>query len=55
MVKRQFPAKKAPPQDILSILLDPNLTDKWTPFTTDEICFSLQKFVHDSTSKAIVP
>ncbi|CAF1407095.1 unnamed protein product [Adineta steineri] len=29
--------------DILAILLDPNLTDKWAPFTTNEICFSLQK------------
>jgi hypothetical protein len=33
--------------DILAILLDPSLTDKWTPFTTDEICFSLQKYTHD--------
>ncbi|UJR36136.1 hypothetical protein I4U23_028870 [Adineta vaga] len=32
--------------DILALLLDPILTDKWTPFTTDEICFSLQKYVH---------
>jgi hypothetical protein len=47
MVKRQLPAKKIPPQDILSILLDPNLTDKWTPFTTDEISFTLQKYIHD--------
>jgi len=31
--------------DILSILLDPNLTNKWTRFTTDEICFSLQKYL----------
>jgi hypothetical protein len=47
MVKRQLPARKIIPQDILSILLDPNLTDKWTPFTTDEICFTLQKYIHD--------
>jgi hypothetical protein len=47
MVKKQLPSKKTKPQDILSILLDPNLTDKWTPFTTDEISFTLQKYIHD--------
>ncbi|CAF1326156.1 unnamed protein product [Adineta steineri] len=47
MIKRQLPARKTNPQDILSILLDPNLTDKWTPFTTDEICFTLEKYIHD--------
>lgn len=47
MIKKQLPAKKIPPQDILSILLDPNLTDKWTPFTTDEISFTVQKYIHD--------
>lgn len=44
MVRRQLPSKKAPPEDILSILLDPKLTDKWTPFNTDETCFTLQKY-----------
>ena len=44
IVKRQTPNKKTPAEDILSILLDPKLTDKWTPFTTDETCFSLQKY-----------
>ncbi len=53
MVKRQLPTKKTPPQDLLSILLDPNLTDKWTPFTTDEISFTLQKYVHDFTSDVV--
>ncbi|CAM4767496.1 unnamed protein product [Rotaria magnacalcarata] len=48
MIKRQAAKKKAPGEDILSILLDPNLTDKWTPFTTDEVCFTLQKYIHDS-------
>jgi hypothetical protein len=47
MVKRQYPPKKTNPQDLLSILLDPNLTDKWTPFTTDEISFTLQKYIHE--------
>jgi hypothetical protein len=49
MIKRQLPARKKIQQDILSILLDPTLTDKWTPFTTDEICFTLQKYIHDYT------
>ncbi|CAF3309504.1 unnamed protein product [Rotaria socialis] len=48
IIKRQTAKKKAPAEDILSILLDPNLTDKWTPFTTDELCFTLQKYIHDS-------
>ena len=43
MIERQLPKKKTPPQDILAIFLDPNLTENWTPFTTDEICFTLQK------------
>ncbi len=49
MVKRQLPNRKTIPQDILSILLDPNLTDKWTPFTTDEISFTLQKYINHFT------
>ncbi len=53
MVKRQLPTKKTAQQDILSILLDPNLTDKWTPFTSNEICFTLQKYIHDFTSDIV--
>ena len=47
MIKKQIPARKKTPQDILSVLLDPNLTDKWSPFTTDEVSFTLQKYIHD--------
>lgn len=45
MNQRQIPIKKAPPQDTAAVFLDPTLTDRWTPFTTHEISFSLQKFV----------
>ncbi|CAF1418005.1 unnamed protein product [Adineta ricciae] len=54
MIRRQLPNKRTPPQDILSILLDPNLTDKWTPFTTDEISFSLQKYIPNFRSDVLV-
>jgi hypothetical protein len=54
MIKKQLPSKKNKPQDILSILLDPNLTDKWTPFTTDEISFTLQKYIHDFKQDVVV-
>ena len=48
MIKKQIPPKKKiPPQDIVSIFLDPNLTDKWSPFMTDEVSFTLQKYIHD--------
>ncbi len=40
-------SKPIPQENILALFLDPNLTDKWKPFTTDEICFSLQKYVYD--------
>ncbi len=56
MVKRQYPGRKSRKtvaQDLLSILLDPNLTDKWTPFTTDEISFTLQKYINNSTSDVV--
>ena len=52
MTKRQLPAKKAPPQDILSILLDPTLTDRWTAFTANEVSFTLQKYVPSFSSTA---
>ena len=53
MIKRQLPARKTVPQDILSILLDPNLTDKWTPFTTDEVGFTLQRYAQNFPSNAV--
>jgi hypothetical protein len=54
MINKQLSTKQNNQIDILALLLDPNLTDKWTPFTTDEICFSLQKYVHDFTSRSTV-
>ena len=45
MILSQMKPRKAPPRDILSILLDPTLTDKWTPFTTNEISFTLQNYI----------
>jgi hypothetical protein len=45
IISKELGRKKNQQLDILSILLDPNLTDKWTVFTTDEICFSLQKYI----------
>ncbi|CAF4972989.1 unnamed protein product [Rotaria sp. Silwood1] len=53
LIKRLLPRKKHPGDDILSLLLDPSLTDKWTPFTTDEISFSLQKYTHDFTNDIV--
>ncbi|UJR09957.1 hypothetical protein I4U23_014181 [Adineta vaga] len=53
MIKRQLPNKKTPAQDILSILLDPNLTDKWTPFTTEETSFALQKYIQNFKSDIV--
>ncbi|CAF2554877.1 unnamed protein product [Rotaria sp. Silwood2] len=50
MINKQLSKKKKNQPDILAILLDPNLTDQWTPFTTDEICFSLQKYIYNFTS-----
>jgi hypothetical protein len=43
IISKQLKTKTNQQPDILTILLDPNLTNQWTPFTTDEICFSLQK------------
>ncbi|CAF2687332.1 unnamed protein product [Rotaria sp. Silwood2] len=53
IIKRLLPRKKDLGEDILSILLDASLTDKWTPFTTNEICFSLQKYTHDFTNDIV--
>ena len=53
MTRRQFPGRKTVSQDLLSILLDPNLTDKWTPFTTDEISFTLQKYINNFTPDVV--
>ncbi|CAF0794490.1 unnamed protein product [Rotaria sordida] len=50
IINQQLSTNKNHQPDILNILLDPNLTDKWTLFTTDEICFSLQKYVYNFTS-----
>ena len=53
MINRQLPLKRDVPDDILSILLDPNLTEGWTPFTTNEICFTLQKYADDFPSDIV--
>lgn len=53
MIDRQMPKKKIPPQDILAIFLDSNLTESWTPFTTDEICFTLQKHTPNVSSDVV--
>lgn len=53
IIRRQTPKKKSPAEDVLSILLDPNLTDKWTPFSTDEITFTVQKYLHDVRSDVV--
>jgi hypothetical protein len=47
MTNKQLRMENTTRADILSVLLDPSLTDKWTPFTTDETCFSLQKYTND--------
>ncbi|CAF0964114.1 unnamed protein product [Rotaria sordida] len=52
-IKRLLPRKKKPGDDILSLLLDPTLTDKWTPFTTDEIGFTLERYIHDFTNDIV--
>lgn len=53
MIQRQLPNKKIPPQDILGIFLDPTLTENWSPFTTDEICFTLQNYAPTFSSDVV--
>ncbi|CAF0963158.1 unnamed protein product [Adineta ricciae] len=44
----KYRKRRGGPPDVLELLLDPALTDKWAPFTIDEVCFSLQNFVLNS-------
>jgi hypothetical protein len=53
MIQRQMPTRRRKnviQQDIVSILLDSTLTDQWTPFTVEELCFSLQQTMPNSSS-----
>ncbi|CAM4807319.1 unnamed protein product [Rotaria magnacalcarata] len=50
MMDRLSPSKRNTQPDVAAILLDQSLTEHWKPFTTNEICFSLQKFAHSFVS-----
>ncbi|CAF3362720.1 unnamed protein product [Rotaria socialis] len=50
IMDRLLPSKKNTQPDIAAILLDQSLTEHWKPFTTNEICFSLQKFAYNFVS-----
>ncbi|CAF1045917.1 unnamed protein product [Adineta ricciae] len=47
-VMGKYRKRRGCPPDVLELLLDPALTDKWAPFTIDEVCFSLQNYVLNS-------